>query len=225
MHVGRSIVFVLVFALAISGYASGQQIIPAAGSGVPEQRGYVAALAGAVSGPPTEAVFSVEYGEDIHGNVQAYATLSYFENLMRESVRDDLTALGSALSIVTGDPWQFGGRDRGVAFAAGARYLVGSQRIRPYLGAGAGVINLKRTVTEAHIGDVTAAVFNDFNVGISDLSLASTSITRPLAEVAAGVGIDAGSTYVDVGYRYRRAFRLTDRLEFSQLSVGVGYRF
>jgi opacity protein-like surface antigen len=225
MHVARSIGFVPVFALAISGYASGQQIAPAAGSVVPEQRGYVSVLAGAVSGPPTEPVLSVEYGEDIHRNVQAYATLSYFENLMRQTLRDDLTALGTALSTVTGDPWQLRGRDRGVAFAAGAKYVVGSQRVRPYIGAGAGVINVKRTVIEAHLGDVTAAVFNDFDVGISDLSLASTSITRPLAEAAVGVGIDAGSTYVEVGYRYRRAFRLTDRLEFSQLSVGVGYRF
>ena len=225
MHVGRSIVLVPVFALAIAGSVSGQQIVQAGGAVVPEQRGYVAALAGAMSGPPTAPVFSVEYGENIHRNVQAYATLSYFENLMRQTMRDEVTTLGTALSTYTGTPWELSGRDRRMAFAAGAKYLIGSGAIRPYIGAGAGVMNLKRTVTEARIGDVTAAVFNDFDIGEGDLSLATTSLIRPLAEGSVGVGIVAGSTYVDVGYRYRRAFRLTNSLDFSQLSVGVGYKF
>jgi opacity protein-like surface antigen len=224
MHVGRSIGLVPVFALAIAGSALGQQIAPGSAV-VPEQRGYVAALAGAMSGPPTAPVFSVEYGENIHRNVQAYATLSYFENLMRQTMQDEVTTLGTALSTFTGTRWELSGRDRGVAFAAGAKYLIGSSAIRPYIGAGAGVMNLKRTVTEARIGDVTAAVFNDFDIGEGDLSLATTSLTRPLAEGSVGVGIVAGSTYVDVGYRYRRAFRLTNSLDFSQLSVGVGYKF
>jgi hypothetical protein len=44
-------------------------------------------------------------------------------------------------------------------------------------------------VTEARIGDVTAAVFNDFDIGEGDLSLATTSLTRPLAEGSVGVGV------------------------------------
>jgi opacity protein-like surface antigen len=44
-------------------------------------------------------------------------------------------------------------------------------------------------------------------------------------EAAFGVGIVNGNTYFDIGYRYRRAFRLADNLDFSQLSVGIGYKF
>ena len=225
MYVGRSIVLVPIVALAIAGSASGQQIAQGGRAVVPEQRGYVAAMAGAASGPPTAPVLSVEFGDNVGRHAQGYATLSYFDNLMRQSMRDEVATLGTALSTLTGDRWELSGRDRGVALAAGGKYLIGGGAIRPYVGAGAGVMFLKRTVTEARIGDVTAAVFNDFDVGESELSLAVTNLKRPLAEGAVGVGIVAGSTYVDVGYRYRRAFRLTNSLVFSQLSVGVGYKF
>ena len=145
-------------------------------------------------------MFSVEYGENMHRHVQAYATLSYFENLMPQTMQDEVTTLGTTLSAFTGTSWELRGRDRGMAFAAGAKYFVGSGAIRPYIGAGGGVMNIKRTVTEARIGDVTAAVFNDFDIGESDVSLATASLTRPLVEAAVGVGIVAGSMYVDVGY-------------------------
>ena len=219
MHLVRSIVIVPVLALATAGAVSAQQIAT-----VPEQRGYIAAQAGAISGPPAP-VFSVEYGDNMHRSAQAYLTLSYFENLMRQAMRDDVTTLGTNLSARTGAPWELSGRDRGVALTTGAKYLFGSGNARPYVGAGAGIMSLRRTVTEARIGDVTAAVFNDFSVGESDLSLASASITRPLVEAAFGVGIVNGNTYFDVGYRYRRAFRLANSLDFSQVNVGVGYRF
>jgi opacity protein-like surface antigen len=144
---------------------------------------------------------------------------------MRQTMRDEVVTLGTRLSTLTATRWELAGRDRAVALTAGAKYLVGTGTIRPYVGAGGGIINLKRTVTEARIGDVTTAVFNDFNIGVSDLSLATRGLTRPMGEALVGVGIVAGSTYVDVGYRYRKAFRLTSGLDFSQLSVGIGYKF
>jgi hypothetical protein len=223
MHAGKSIVLVPLFALALAGSAFAQ--IGTATAVVPPQRGYVAALVGAVSGPPAGPVFAVEYGDNIDRNAQAYVAISYFENLMRQTVRDELTTLGTRLSTLTATPWTLAGHDRGVTLAVGGKYLVGGGTVRPYVGGGAGIINLKRTVTEAHIGDVTAAVFNDFDIGAADLSLATASLTRPMGEAVVGVGIVAGSTYIDVGYRYRKAFRLANGLDFSQLSVGLGYKF
>lgn len=221
MHAAARLVLTLVFLMA-SRSAMGQE---PPRTTVPEQRSYIAAQAGAVSGPPTEVVLSVEYGERFHPDVEAYVTLSYFENLMPRALRRDLRTLGSLLSAVTNDPWELRGRDRGVAFLTGARYLFGNGNVRPYLGAGAGIVNLRRTVVEARLGEVTGAVFNDFDLGDGALSLAARGITRPLAEAVAGVSIGAGHTHVDVGYRYRRAFRLPNVLDFSQLNVGVGYRF
>lgn len=226
MHVHRSFVLVPAFALAVATSAMAQQVGPRSGvASGPDQRGYIAALAGAVSGPPAEPVFAVEYGESLHPDVQAYATLSYFDNVMPRSLRNDVLALATELSGLTDVPWSLTGRDRAVTFAAGGKYLIGHRRVRPYVGAGAGIINLKRTITEARIGDVTTAVFNDFDIGQIDLSLEAAGVTRPLGEVAVGVGIVAGRTYVDVGYRYRRAFGLATTLDLSQFTAGVGYSF
>jgi opacity protein-like surface antigen len=112
-----------------------------------------------------------------------------------------------------------------VTLVGGGKYLFGSGSVRPYVGGGAGVISLRRSVTEARLGDVRDAVFNDFSVGEVDLSLAPASLTRPLVEAALGLGMASGRTYFDIGYRYRRAFRLANKLDFSQISVGVGYKF
>jgi len=219
MHVKSSLVLVPVLALVAAGSVSAQQVATA-----PIERGYIAAQAGAISGPAAP-VFAVEYGDNMHRRAQAYLTLSYFENLMRQTMRDDVTTLGTSLSALTGTPWELNGRDRGVTLTTGAKYLFGNGNTRPYVGAGAGIISLRRTVTEARIGDVTAAVFNDFSVGDADLSLSTKSLTRPLVEAGAGVGFLRGNTYFDIGYRYRRAFRLASTVDFSQLTAGIGYSF
>jgi hypothetical protein len=216
----KTIVLVPVLALVTAAGASGQQR-----EAVPEQRGYVSAIGGAVAGPVTAPAFAVEVGDNFHRNAQAYVTLSYFENLMKQTLSDDLNTLGTDLSTLTGTPWDLQGRDRGVSLIGGAKYLLGSGSVRPYVGGGAGIISLRRTVTDTRLGDVRAAVFNDYFVGEADLSLAPASVTRPLMEAALGVGIVSGNTYFDIGYRYRRAFRLADNLDFSQLSAGIGYKF
>ena len=88
-----------------------------------------------------------------------------------------------------------------------------------------GVIKVKRTVVEARLGDVTRAVFNDYKLGDADLSLATEGLASPLVEAAFGVGIGSGHTHFDVGYRYRSAFRMATKLDFSQVTAGIGYRF
>jgi hypothetical protein len=144
---------------------------------------------------------------------------------MDQSLRDSLTARAAKLTTLTGDIWSLSGRDRGVSLVAGGKYVVGNGTIRPYVGAGGGIINLKRTVVDAQVGDVTRAVFNDYRLGDADLSLATEGITRPIVEAAVGVAIGAGHTHFDIGYRYRSAFRLANKLDFSQVTAGIGYRF
>jgi opacity protein-like surface antigen len=189
----------------------------------PEWRGYIAALAGAVNGPPSEPAFTVEYGENMRRDAQAYVALSYFDNLMRQQTRTDLAAVGATLTAITGTPWRLTGRDRGVAATGGAKYVAPLGVFRPYAGGGAGVINIKRTITDARYGDVKQAVFNDFLVGDPAL-VGIESSTKPVAEFVGGVGLIFGHTYVDAAYRYRKVFRITD-LDFSQFSAGVGYKF
>jgi len=212
--------FVLVWAVPP---AFAQQPI---GPGVRDD-GWVSGIAGTAFGSQTQAnaTFAVEYGDDIDSHAQAYLTLSYFENLITQDLRDDLAQLSANLTATTGIPWNLHGSDRGVTLVAGARYLpVPSGLIRPYLGGGAGIINLDRTIADLRVGEVTTSVLNEFGVG--SLSLATKAITRPLIEGAVGVAFYNGPVYVDVGYRYKRAFRInTDQLGFSQGVFGIGYRF
>ena len=188
-----------------------------------EWHGYVVALAGAVSGPPSEAAFTVEYAENMRRDAQAYVALSYFDNLMRQQTRTDLAAVGSTLTAITGTQWLLSGRDRGVAGTAGAKYVAPLGIFRPYAGGGGGVINIKRTITDARAGDVKQAVFNDFLVGDAAL-VGIESSNKPIAEFVGGVGLILGDVYVDAAYRYRKVFRITD-LNFSQFSAGAGFKF
>lgn len=213
--------FVLAIVSSVSAFAQG----PSASGTSAQPRWYVAAIGGAISRPPTEPVFGVEIAQSLGTHGQAYVTFSYAENLMRQSLRDDLDAKAAQLSQLTGDTWALTGRDRGVAFVAGGKYVFGGGTVRPYVGAGAGTINLKRTVVDVRAGDVTRALFNDFQLGEVDLSLATEGITRPIVEAAVGVGIGSGRTHFDIGYRYRSAFRLATKLDFSQVTAGIGYRF
>ena len=223
MHLKKSIVLVPVLALAAATTVFAQTGAQGRET-VPEDYGYLIGHGG-VTAAPAGAEFAVEYGEHITRNVQAYITLSYFENLMDQTLRDDFTTLGANLSTLTGDPWSLDARDRGVSLVAGGKYLFGNGNIRPYVGGGGGIISLRRSVIEARLGDVRTAVFNDFEVGEADLSLALTSVTQPLMEGAFGVGIARGNAFFDIGYRYRRVFRLASELDFSQIGVGVGYKF
>jgi hypothetical protein len=206
---------------SVSAFAQGSQA-PGAKA---EPRWYVAAIGGAVSRPTTAPVFGVEVAEHVGRHAQAYVTFSYFENLRERSLRDALDARAAQLTTLTGDTWSLTGRDRGVAFVAGGKYVAGSGTFRPYVGAGIGAMNLRRTVVEGRLGDVTRAVFNDFELGDAELSLATEGVSSPLVEATFGVGIGSGRTHVDIGYRYRRSFRMTAPLEFSQVVAGVGYRF
>ena len=225
MNARHTVPAVLVLALvsAVSAFAQGPT---APGTrAASEPRWYIAALGGAVSRPPTEPIFGVEIAEHLGRHGQAYFTISYFENLMKGSLRDALDAKAVELSRFSGETWSITGQDRGVSAVAGGKYVFGSGSVRPYVGAGVGTIRLKRTVVEARRGDVTRAVFNDFELGEADLSLATEGFTRPLAEAAFGVGIGSGRTHFDIGYRYRSVFRMANKLDFSQVTAGIGYRF
>jgi hypothetical protein len=184
---------------------------------------YLAGLAGATFGPDRAPVFAVEFGERIHPDVRAYATVSYFENLMDRAVRDELNVLSEQLTAATGEAWALRGRDRGAAFVAGAKYLVPTEVVRPYIGGGAGFVNLKRIVTDREVNPIDPTLFSPLD--IDQVAVTTSAVTRPMAEATAGVAFFAGRTYVDIGYRFRRAFQMPDRLEFSQFGIMLGVNF
>jgi hypothetical protein len=170
-------------------------------------------------------LLGAEVAERIGGHGQAYFAVTYLENLMRQSLTDGLDARAAQLAALTGDPWAFSGRDRGVSLVGGGKYTFGAGGVRPYVGAGGGVINLKRTVVDVRQGDVTRAVFNDYDLGEADLSLSTEGVIKPLVEGAFGVEMGSSRIHFDVGLRVRRAFRLAEPLNFAQVGVALGYRF
>ena len=55
----------------------------------------------------------------------------------------------------------FAGRDRGLAFTMGGKFLIpADMKFRPYVGRRAsGVLNLKRRITERDFGDVSETFY------------------------------------------------------------------
>jgi hypothetical protein len=203
--------------------AAAQQGRPA--STAPLENGYMTGAAGASFSDKQAATFSLEIGETIGSRVQAYAAFNYFDDLLNDQAASDLVDLGDFLTDLHQVPWEFHGRDRGLAFSGGGRYLLSrGPRFRPYVGGGPGVLNLRRTITERDLGNVSDQVLTVFGAPDGFIDASEMSTFRPFAEFIAGVGIASGRTYVDVGYRLRKVFRV-DSFTFSQFTVGVGMRF
>jgi hypothetical protein len=97
--------------------------------------------------------------------------------------------------------------------------------VRPYLGGGVGVLNLRRTIREQSRGNVTTAYLSQFGSGDGVVDITQSNTNRPMGEVAAGIGAAIGRAYVDVGYRYRKAFHVSQSFDISQVGVAVGLKF
>ena len=192
----------------------------------PFSGGYMTGLAGVSFADQTAAAFSVEIGENLNRRTQAYVAFTYLENLLNDAARNDLSELEVVLEQLSGYSWAFSARDRGLAFSGGAKYLLSQgSSVRPYVGGGPGVLNLQRSITERDLGDVSDAVIGVFGAPDGAIEVATESTFKPMAEFVAGVGIAAGRTYVDIGYRFRKVFRSRENSSFSQFGVGVGMRF
>jgi len=157
--------------------------------------------------------FAVEFGERLHRQVYAYANLRYINDLMSEQMKSSLEAASEGTGL------NLSGRDRGLTFTIGAKYMFPPKlRFRPYVGGGAGAINLKRYIANQTFGDLIS-YDGIFNVGES-------SATFPMGEAIIGFsGAASNRTYLDVSYRHGWAFNTPQSLEFGQLTVGVGFTF
>jgi opacity protein-like surface antigen len=191
-------------------------------------RGYLIGGGGAsISTPQNALTLSAEIAENVTPSVQVYMSAAYYDNLMSQAARDQLARTGAALTAITGTPWVFEGRDRGRSFTVGGKVLVptGTQ-IRPYVGGGVGAINLRRTIREQSRGNMTKTYLEQFGSADGVVDPTQGNTTRPMAEVALGVGAAISRAYVDVGYRYRKAFHnVNQSFDVSQVGVAVGLKF
>jgi hypothetical protein len=224
MHVVRSFAFVVVvFGLAASPSAAQQR--PAA----PPQplRGYLIGGGGTSIGAAERAMtLSAEIAENVQPDVQVYISAGYYDNIMSQAARNQLSAVGSFLTSTTGTSWRFEGRDRGRSFTVGGKFLVPTgTALRPYVGGGVGALNLRRTIREQSRGNVTTAYLSQFGSGDGVVDITQSNTNKPMGEVAAGIGAAIGRAYVDVGYRYRKAFHVSQSFDISQVGVAVGLKF
>ena len=188
-------------------------------------RRYFAAFGGLVDiGSDTVPTLAAEYGEFMTRNSQAYANFSYFDNVMTDQMRNNLVTAADYIQQITGVRRSFAGRDRGLAMTVGGKYVVGTT-VRPYVGAGVGGMQIIRTITEATLGDVSQAFAQQAGLGDGVVSAGVTREMKPLGEVVAGVGFVTRKAYIDIGYRYRRAFHSATTIELSQVSVGIGAKW
>jgi len=190
------------------------------------QHGYMTAVAGTSFGDQQEALFGAEVGENLTSHVQAYANFTYFDNLITDSAQSYLANLSATLTRLTASSWNLTGNDRGLAFSGGAKYLMlPGSAIRPYVGAGPGLINIRRTIYETDLGEISNEVLAVFGAPDGGINPEKEGSFKPMVEFAAGAGIAAGRTYVDVGYRFNKIYKTAEPLSFSQFKVGVGMRF
>jgi hypothetical protein len=151
----------------------------------------------------------------------------YYDDVMSQSARNQLTAAGNALTALTGQPWVFDGRDRARYFSVGSKVLVpGTAAVHPYVGGGFGAINFRRTIHEQSRGNITDAYLAQFGSVDGVIDPTQSNTTRPMGEVAVGVGAVVSHAYFDFGYRYRKAFHnLNDTFDISQVGAAVGVKF
>jgi Outer membrane protein beta-barrel domain len=190
------------------------------------QHGYMTAVAGTSFGDQQQALFGAEVGENLTSHVQAYANFTYFDNLITDSAQSYLANLSATLTRLTASSWNLTGNDRGLAFSGGAKYLMlPGSAIRPYVGAGPGLINIRRTIYETDLGEISNEVLAVFGAPDGGINPEKEGSFKPMVEFAAGAGIAAGRTFVDVGYRFNKIYKTTEPLSFSQFKVGIGMRF
>ncbi len=191
------------------------------------QNGYMTGSAGTSFGDQQKALFGAEVGENLGRHVQAYADFTYFDNLITDSAQGYLTDLSNTLTRLTATTWNLTGYDRGLAFGGGAKYLFSSpgSSVRPYVGAGPGVINIRRTIYESDLGEISNEVLAVFGAPDGNINPEKEGSFKPMVQFMAGAGFAAGRTYVDVGYRFNRVYKTAESLSFSQFKVGVGMRF
>ena len=101
----------LVFGVAGPAFSQRADATPAE----PFSAAYVSAFTGASFASETKATFAGEYGERVTDHVQAYANITHFDDLMSDAMRDRLAMAAAELTDLTGEAWDFSGRDRGLA--------------------------------------------------------------------------------------------------------------
>jgi hypothetical protein len=191
-------------------------------------RGYLIGGGGASIGTAeTGVTLSAEIAENMTRNVQVYMSAAYYDNIMSDAATNQLTLVGNTLTALTGTPWVFSGRDKARSFTFGSKVLLPvTSSVHPYVGGGFGALNVRRVISEQNRGNVSTAYLAQFGSPDAVIDPTNSDTTHPMGEVAAGVGAVVKRAYVDIGYRYRKAFHTgSQSFDISQIGAAVGVKF
>ena len=193
---------------------------------VPYSRGYISVAGGATVKEPREAVAAVEFGERINDLFEAYLNFTYARDIMLPRMRQHLDNASAAWTQATGTPYSFTGRDQGLTLTYGGRFLfpTGSP-VRVYAGAGFGGIWIRRSITEATIGDVTRDFGRVYGETDGNVGVGGSYSLKPQGEAVVGVALGAGRLYADFAVRRRRVFKTEERLDYQHFTASLGVRF
>jgi opacity protein-like surface antigen len=224
MRMLKSVSFLVAALVAVPAFAQQRPATP-----TPDRlRGYLVLGGGSsINTPQNSLMINAEIAENVTPDIQVYLGAAYFDNVMSQATRDQLAQTGETLTALTGNPWVFDGRDRARSFTLGGRYLFPtSASVRPYVGGGVGAINFRRTIHEQSRGNITDAYLAQFGSPDGVVDSTQSNTTRPMTELAVGVGAAVKKAYIDVGYRWRKAYHtLDDTFEISGVGVAVGLKF
>jgi opacity protein-like surface antigen len=217
----RSFLALLVGAVALGGVAQAQT-----GSGSdPTGRGYVEGVAQSAFGNVTSQSFGVEAGVTILSNVEVFLEGGRVNDVAVAQIGAAAQTIGGYLSqtqanvtYTVKEPVTFG--------VLGAKYVVPTGKVRPYVLAGAGIAKVSRNVSFAVGGtDVTSNLAQaPYYVQLgSDLS---GGFTKPMLVLGGGVLWPAWQRLVvDLHYRYGRIYADEGGINVNRVGVGIGVRF
>src|SRR5690349_5784177 len=87
-------------------------------------QGYLIGGAGSSTSPQSTFVVSAEIAESIPMNMQVYLTIGYYDDVMTDTARAAIAESSAVATALTGNVWQFSGRDKARSVSVGLKYLV-----------------------------------------------------------------------------------------------------
>jgi opacity protein-like surface antigen len=183
-----------------------------------QDKGYVQGVGGLTFQSEISGLFGGEFGANVTRDVQIYGQVGRMINILPKSIQDDLDDAAQALTLLTGDRWQFDGKIPATYFGGGLKLLIPTgARVRPFVIAGVGAATMKASIKEIDLGEILDDLIDEGFIDEGDVRG-----TEFAFELGGGLSIPVGARMqIDGGYRLMRI----SRVNVSRFVGGVGVRF
>jgi opacity protein-like surface antigen len=221
----KSVLALVVGAFILGGVADAQTAAPAGGTA---DKGYVEVAGQSAFGDVTSQSYGVEAGITIRPQMQVFVEFGRTLNVAPSSLGTAAQLIAGAISNYQSNVG-FSAKEPATFFNGGIRYAfeVHGSRAQPYVLAGAGVAQLKRSVTFTVNGtDVTANLSQDQYGDVVLGSDLSGSETKAMFVLGGGLALPVWQMVViDLQLRYGHIFASDAGINVTRAGVGLGVRF